>query len=269
MPDLEGFLDVPDSRIYYSVTGSGEPLVLVHAGIADSRMWDDQIGPFSQRYRVITYDARGFGKSDPATTDHRHYEDLRALLDHLEAGRVRLLGMSMGADIVMNFASAYPERVAAVIVSGTGLETQDWSRLETEWRAEEEAVNSGDYELASDINMRLWIAGAGRSLDGVDPAVVERARLMVAGTLTPENTGRSLDFEPPWCDTLEQINVPLLAIVGSLDQPEMVASAKEIAARVPNARYAEIESAAHLPNMERPAEFNRIVLDFLASVRAS
>lgn len=260
----EGFIDVPDSRLYYRIIGKGDPLVLVHAGVADSRMWDEQIGPFSETYRVISYDARGFGKSDPATTTYRPYEDLRAVLEHVGAEPARLLGMSMGADIVMNFASAYPDRAQAIILSGAGLESQDWSRLEKEWAAEEAAVDSGDYELAADINMRLWVAGVGRSLDDVEPNFREHAYQMVLPTLTPENTGESLDFERSWCETLEQIHVPLLAIVGSLDQPEMVASAKEIAARVPDARYAEIEGVAHLPNLERSDEFNRIVLDFLA-----
>lgn len=259
----EGFVDVADGRIVYQVTGTGEPLALIHAGVADSRMWSGQLDAMSARYQVITHDVRGFGKSTPAKTAHRRFEDLRAVLDQIGAARARLLGMSMGADVVMEFVLSYPERTAAIVLSGAGYENLDWSRLRTQWKAEEEAIEAGEMEQATDINMQLWIVGVGRTVGEMDPEMIKRTREMVAGTLTPENTGEALELEPPAGDRLAEIAVPALVMVGKLDQPEMIESAREIASRLPDARHTEMEGVAHLPNMEQPDQFNRLVMEFL------
>src|SRR5215211_2762150 len=87
-----GTAEVNGARIHYEVAGEGEPLVLVHAGIADSRMWEGQIPAFSERYRVVAYDLRGFGRSEMVEWPFSHHEDLRGLLDFLGVERTHLVG---------------------------------------------------------------------------------------------------------------------------------------------------------------------------------
>ncbi len=89
-------VSVNGATLYYELVDEAEPLVLVHAGIADSSMWDAQIEAFAQHYRVIRYDMRGFGKTAMVEEPYSHHEDLRGLLDSLKAGRAHLVGCSMG-----------------------------------------------------------------------------------------------------------------------------------------------------------------------------
>jgi pimeloyl-ACP methyl ester carboxylesterase len=264
MVPSEGFLVLGDDRLFYRVVGDCEPLVLVHAGIADQRMWEEQIAGLSPDYRVIAYDVRGFGQSKPSTADHYVHEDLRALLDHLGVERTMLVGMSMGSGVVMDFSVAYPERTKAIVLSGAGYDHLDWSRLQEGWTAESEAVEAGDIARAVEINLGMWVVGIGRAVADLDIGVVARAREMIEGTLKPpENTGEALEPDPVSADRLGDVEVPALVLVGSFDQPEMIESAKEISSRIPHAKLVEMEGVAHLPNMERPEEFNRIVLEFL------
>jgi 3-oxoadipate enol-lactonase len=99
-----GTADVNGARMYYEVVGEGEPLVLVHAGIADSRMWEAQITAFADRYRVIRYDMRGFGRTQIVEGPFSHHEDLRSLLDFLGLDRANIVGCSMGGGAVLDFA---------------------------------------------------------------------------------------------------------------------------------------------------------------------
>src|SRR5215212_377472 len=113
-----GTADVNGARQFYEVVGKGKSLVLVHAGIADGRMWDPQVGPFAERYRVVRYDMRGFGGSPAVAGAYSHHEDLRVLLDALCVEEAVLVGCSMGAKTVLDFALAYPERARALVLVG-------------------------------------------------------------------------------------------------------------------------------------------------------
>lgn len=116
-----GTAEINGARIHYEVAGEGEPLVLVHAGIADSRMWDDQIGAFAGGYRAIRYDMRGFGQTEMVEGPFSHHEDLRGLLDSLGVGRTHTVGCSMGGGVVLDFALEYPERVGNLILVGSAV----------------------------------------------------------------------------------------------------------------------------------------------------
>src|SRR6187397_1094130 len=114
---VEGFAEVNGTRLYYEVTGSGYPLVLVHGFSLDIRMWDDQIASFAAQYEVISYEPRGHGKSEPPGKEsYYHAEDLKCLLDHLGCSKAHLLGLSWGAAIITEFALAYPDMTSALIV---------------------------------------------------------------------------------------------------------------------------------------------------------
>ena len=109
-----GYIEQTDGRLYYEVAGEGETLVLGHAGFVDSRMWDPQWDLLTQRYRVIRYDMRGYGKSDPAQGPRNRRQDLAELLQHLAVERCALLGCSMSGTIMLDFALEHPEMVTAL-----------------------------------------------------------------------------------------------------------------------------------------------------------
>jgi len=118
---LNGFTDVPAGRLYYEVEGEGPPLTLVHAGVAHLRMWDLQAADWAERYRVIRYDTRGFGRTQCEDVPYSNRADLAALLDHLGVSRTHLLGASRGGTIAIDFTLEHPARVASLIaVAGRG-----------------------------------------------------------------------------------------------------------------------------------------------------
>ena len=261
------FAQVSGARLYYEVMGNGESLALIHAGIADGRMWDLQLDAFAGRYRVIRYDMRGFGRTVVTErVPYSHHEDLCGLLDLLGAGRTLLVGCSIGAMMAVEFALEFPERTRALVLVGPavgGFEPdvdppQEWDELVA-------ADEAGDLARVSELEVRIWVDGPYRDSDQVDLAVRDLVREMNLIALRNEasGVGEERAAEPPAVNRLAEIIVPTLVIVGDLDQPETVASADLLEERLPNARKVVMSGTAHLPNMERPEAFNQIVLEFL------
>jgi pimeloyl-ACP methyl ester carboxylesterase len=259
-------VSVSGATLYYELVGEGEPLVLVHAGIADSRMWDGQIEAFAQRYRVIRYDMRGFGKTVMVKGPYSHHEDLRGLLDSVDVGRAHLVGCSMGGATVLDFALRFPERVGALVLVGS-----DMSGFEADverpkqWDELVAADEAGDLERVSELEVQIWVDGPGREPEDVPAAVRDLVREMNLIALRNDvaGLGEELPPEPPAVDRLVEIRAPSLVIVGDSDQPRTTATAGLLESELPNVRKVVMPGVAHLPNMERPEEFNRIVLDFL------
>ena len=101
--------------------GAGSPVVLLHEGIGDSRMWEPQWSPYSERFRVVRYDMRGFGKSPPAVGTYSLSGDLVELLDGLQLGPVALIGMSLGGSVAMETTIARPDLVSKLVLVAPGL----------------------------------------------------------------------------------------------------------------------------------------------------
>src|SRR5437667_9766875 len=116
-----GYAEVDGGRLYYETSGEGPALVLIHAGFLDSRMWDTQFQLFSENYRVIRYDVRGFGRSDVARTKFSDYKDLRQLLDHLRVKTASLVGVSNGVRIASNFVVQYTSTRSHVVFDSTDM----------------------------------------------------------------------------------------------------------------------------------------------------
>jgi pimeloyl-ACP methyl ester carboxylesterase len=279
-PDLEtgmtiasqsesGFVDVEGARLWHEVVGDGPPLVLIHAGIADSRMWDDQIAPFATRHRVVRYDLRGYGRSPAVAGSFAHWRDLRGLLAELDLERVALVCCSMGGSVALDLALQHPKLVAALVLVGTppgGFEIFD---EETPQLLElDEAFEAGDVARAAELDMQIWVDGPQRAPNEVDPAVRERALAMDTIALASEmaGLGEAEPLDPPAVERLGEIHAPTLVVVGDLDQPGILRAAALMAERIPGARTATIAGTAHLPNMEQPKAFSRVVLDFLSDV---
>ncbi len=265
-----GKVEVNGARISYEVAGKGESLVLVHAGIADGRMWDGQVEAFAQQYRVIRYDLRGFGETAMVEGPYSHHEDLRGLLDSLEVGRAHLVGCSMGGGAVLDFALRHPERVGALILVGAAVSgfEGDFEPPE-QWDELVAADEAGDLGRVSELEVQIWVDGPGRRPEDVDGAVRDLVREMNLIALQNEASGlgEELPSDPPAVDRLSEIRAPALILVGDADQPRTLAAADLLAGDLPNARKVVMAGVAHLPNMERPEEFNRILLDYLEDVK--
>jgi 3-oxoadipate enol-lactonase len=266
-----GIVQIDGRGINYEMRGEGHPLLLIHGGLGDMRMWDDQVPTLAEHFRVIRFDLAGFGHSDPPAGDLAYFEEIGTLLDALGIKSAYLVGVSLGGRIEMDFAIAHPDRVDALVLVAPGLSGYSFSP-ETMARINEadELLEAGETDKGVELELRLWIDGQGRSPDQVDGGVRERVREMNAGNYTrylgeetPE--GDLIDLEPPAISRLGEIQVPTLVIIGDSDVPDMQAIADQLAADIPKARKVVIENAAHHPQMEHPEAFNRIVLEFLQS----
>ncbi len=263
-----GLAPVSGGQLAYDVDGEGLPLVLVHAGICDRRMWDGVWETLAAGHRVVRYDARGFGESGPATASFSPRADLVALLDHLGIGRAALCGVSYGGQIVVETALEYPQRVGALALVCCAV---DWDTaptdLVTRMDEADEVGGEGDVERAVELELRIWLDGYGRP-EPLDPMVREAVRTMNlrVWTLALERTGSSVALVPPASSRLGSVGVPTLVVAGEYDVPFMTESCRSMAAAVPGARFELVSGVAHLPPMERPAVFASLLLDFLESV---
>ncbi len=257
------------AKLHYEVSGEGPPVVLIHEGIADSRMWEPQWRTWPTNHRVVRYDMRGFGRSPAPSGTFSHARDLVDLLDGLTLGPAAFVGVSMGGAVALDVAIGRPALVSALVLVGSGLRGHEFSaESEAGWAEEEEALERGDLDAAVEVNLRMWVDGPHRSAEDVDPDVrrsvgeMQRRAFELWQSGDREATLEPLD--PEWQTRLGEIRVPTLIAVGELDRPEMHEIADRLEAAIPNTRRAVIEGTAHVPSMERPAEFDELVLGFLA-----
>lgn len=254
-------------RLAYDVTGDGAPLVLLHAGIVDRRMWDDVVPLLAGSHRVVRYDARGFGESSrPPDGVFARWDDLFAVIDAAGVRRAHLVGVSQGAETALDAALIAPERVDHLLLCGAGL--RGWpfrDELKARWQAETDAWERGDLDGCAEESMRTWFDGPHRAPGDADAAARRRAWEMQRLAIDLENDdAEALAPEPPSTARLGEVRAPTLVVVGELDQPDMVAIAQKLANEIPDARHQVLHEVAHLPPMEQPDAFAKLILDFVA-----
>ncbi|MEV6617977.1 alpha/beta hydrolase [Streptomyces sp. NPDC051051] len=264
--DLDFFASSDGELAYRDTGGTGLPVVLLHAGFLDHTMWDEHIPAFAKEFRVIAPDARGHGWSANASRPFRQTDDLAALLHHLDVGPAVLVGVSMGAVIAVGTALEHPELVRALVVSGGGTDerefTHPWSKQIQ--AAQFQALAAGDIEAWHDAS-DAWAHGPERPRDAVRPEIYLRLRRMRERTIAKHTPGEP-DHHVPVEDLgarAGRIAVPVLALNGAQDAPELRAMAEFVARTAPRGWTTVIEDAAHFPHLDHPEEYTRFVTDFL------
>ena len=252
------------------VGGDGPAVVLIHEGICDSRMWDPQWETFRPSHRVLRYDMRGFGRSPIGPGSYSNAGDLLDLLEQQNVRKASLVGVSMGGRVALEVAIARPELVEALVLVGAGLPGHEWSAaMKAADEAEMAALTGGDLDAAVEVILRTWVDGPRRRPDEVDSEV--RARVA-------EMQKRAYELQIPVWETAEEeplvvdlaerigeVGAPTLVLVGEEDVPDMHEIADRLERELPNARRASIAETAHVPSLERPREFDQLVLPFLQS----
>jgi pimeloyl-ACP methyl ester carboxylesterase len=254
--------------VWYDIHGEGPPVVLIHAGIADSRMWEPELKSFASSHTVVRVDLPGFGRS-PIESDVVSYRGaVSEALDAAGIERAALVGTSLGGKTALEFALDFPERVSALVLVGSAIDDHEWSDEVEAFGAEEEAaLERGDLDAAVRANLDLWLAGPRRSLQDIDPSLRE---LVAEMQLQAFRNTKDLDdlrpdrLDPPASQRLDTISAPTLVLTGDEDVADIHEIADRLVREIPAAERATIAGAAHLPNLERPDEFRRIVLRFLS-----
>jgi 3-oxoadipate enol-lactonase len=262
-----GFADTEaGGRLFFEVAGDGPPVVLIHAGLWDSRIWDDQMPAFAARHRVLRYDIRGFGRSDGVSGAFSHRGDLADVMDAVGMDRAALVGCSIGGSLAIDFTLDRPARVDALVAVCSGMsgdQTPDDPSMEAVFKEAEKAFEAGDLARVVDLELQVWCPLR------TDPDVDRRIRAIAHDNeraMTMEFGPNSAQLDPPAAGRLGEIRVPTLVISGDRDASVMEVLARTLASGIPDARHEVMRGADHLPNMRDPKTFNRVVLEFLGSV---
>jgi len=264
-----GSVDVEGGRLWFEAAGAGPAVALLHPGLWDARAWDAQFGAFAERYRVVRYDLRGYGRSsrlEPGVA-YSHVLDLAAVLDAAGVDRTALVGNSMGGGVAIDFALERPERVSALVLVASaigGLEDTDEDEAwwEQRWPPMRDAIEAGDVERARRLQMEIWAPL------GVDDEAGRRildVSIDNAHELTMDESGAE-GLDPPAIERLREVSVPTLIMPADLDPPWLHRANAILATEIAGARVAHLPNVDHVIPMRAPDAFNEIVLDFLAQV---
>jgi pimeloyl-ACP methyl ester carboxylesterase len=262
---------VPGGSIFVVDEGSGSPLVLLHAGIADHRSWDAVVVLLDAAgYRTIRYDQRGTGAGRTTTEDieFSRVDDLIAVLDASGVRQAALIGNSMGGQLAFDTAITAPERVVAIVGVAAGLggfpgeETPEETAIFKEME-EIEGQDPVDPAAVAEIDIRAWVDGPGQPPTRVAPWIRDLVREMdVWDPSQPQGKPNRLD--PPANERIREIRCPVLAVAGELDFGEVAQVARHLEANAPNARALIWPDVAHMIGMEQPERLSAAIVDFLA-----
>jgi pimeloyl-ACP methyl ester carboxylesterase len=271
---MDRFVDVPGGRLWVADDGTGPPIVLLHAGIADLRAWDPMVaGLVAAGHRAVRYDARGFGRTVTEDVPFSNRADLVAVLDALGIERAALVGNSRGGQIAFDTAVEFPDRIVAVVGVGAGLggfETEidpdeqpyvdEAERLEAEGKLDPDAI--------ADIDVRLWVDGPRQPADRVPAAIREAVRAMDRPQYLPGVvSGQPIPLAPTVNERLADLRCPVLAVAGTLDLGSMTSIARHLASNAPDATAVIMPGVAHMIGLEAPDELTALIVEFLRPLR--
>jgi pimeloyl-ACP methyl ester carboxylesterase len=263
-----GFVTVGKANLFYAMMGAGQPLLLLHAGIADHRMWAQQFREFSKHFQVIAPDFRGYGKSTVPNEPFNHWEDIHGIMQYLKLKSVNIVGCSLGGKVGIELAIAYPHMVNRLILVAPGLAGYEyWDKETLEKDAIlEELIASRRREEVADMVVDIWVVGLKREEKTVDSSTRAVVRQMILDnyrSVTDEFSERTAQFDV--ISRLGEIQAPTLVLIGDSDLPDMHAISHLVADKIPHAKRETILSSAHLPNLEQNKLFNQLVVGFLAT----
>jgi pimeloyl-ACP methyl ester carboxylesterase len=262
---------VDNARIRGEFAGFGVPVVFLHAGVADRRMWADQMRALpAEGYHAVAYDRRGFGETETPDEPFSHAVDLEAVLDRLGLNAVVLVGCSMGGALAIDFALEHPGRVVALVLVATAVSGAQVEVPEEVAEIEEQieyADESGNVSRVNRLEARLWLDGP-TSPEGRVEGPVRDLFLDMNGIALGHPPLTQEDKPDSAMDHLSLIAVPVLLVAGALDGADILELHDELAEALPDAFAVTIDDAAHLPSLEQPDAFNEVLLEFLDAVTA-
>ena len=268
------WIDIPGGRLAAQDEGEGPPVVLVHSAVVNRRSWNGVVpGLVAAGYRAIRYDMRGFGESTSEDVEFVASDDLLAVLDHFGVDRAAVVGNSMGAVFAMEGVVAAPERFVAYVWVGGGIGGFDKDvtnpNEEALFQAESDAEEAKDWDLAAELDTRIWMDGwddgANAPATRVDPAIRASMKAMDRELLEPGRVyGNRIKPTITAYERLGSIEQPTLVVIGDHDTEGTKASAEIVAERVRGARIERLENVAHIVPMEVPDRLAALIVEHLA-----
>ena len=281
-----GVAKIKDAQLHYEIAGQGPNLVLVHAGTADKRMWDGQFAAFARHFRVIRYDQRGYGESGmtpsgqtppgqtpPGQTPglYSTSRDLYEMLKQLKIEHAHFVASSAGASAVIDLTLEHPEITTSMVLVSAAVSGYEFHGPPPKTVMDLAAARmAGELDKAADLQATIWAVGPKRKANEMNATVRDQLREMARISLTHQapylkETGMLAEepLKPPAIGRLNTIKAPTLVIVGDKDDDSILEIGDLLTTHIPGARKAVLSDTAHMANMEKPEQFNRLVLTFL------
>jgi pimeloyl-ACP methyl ester carboxylesterase len=254
-----GYITLGDDSIFYETKGTGEAIILIHDGILHREVWDEQFAYFAEKYKVIRYDRRGYGKSSPARGSYSHLEDLKTLFEYLDIDRATLMACSSGGALAIDLALSCPQKVSRLVLVGAVVGGFTYT---------DHFFTRGGHvpeSFTNDLAECIWYVTK-------DPYAIynENTRAKTKAVSLLENNptriysrSRFIRGDKPAYRRLNEIQIPALILVGEFDMPDVHAHAGAMNAGIVNSKRIIISKSGHLIPMEQPALFNSAVSDFM------
>ena len=263
---FQDYLEINNTRLFYSVKGEGEPLVLTHGGpFSDHRIWDYQIESLARKYKVFSFDKRGHGKSDIPIDTFSHLEDLKSLVDALELRKITLIGSSAGGALALDFALQYPEMVKALVLVCPALNGYPYpSNFISEMvnlyiTGQSEGPEAAIQKYILDSNNEYFFPSPKRAdARGKVIEIVKESTNYIRW-----NPMWETELKPSAYERLGEIQIPVLIIAADKDSEIILTIGEYIHDKIVHSKTVMMNDCGHFPNVEKPEEFNQIVLDFL------
>jgi pimeloyl-ACP methyl ester carboxylesterase len=246
--------------------GDGLPVVFLHAGVCDHRMWHEQMKLAADKgWHAIAYDRRGYGGTESEDVAFSHLDDLEEILDAFDIHAAVFVGCSLGGGLAIDFALRNPGRVIGLVLIGTSVTGAPWTATQEERAiemAEEDAWERGDLELMNKVQAHEWLDGPRAKSGRVSGSARELFLDMNARALSKPALNHEEERDDAW-SRVEAINAPTMLIVGDEDFTALIDRHEHLSETMPNSFAAVVEGVAHIPSIERPEMINRMLGEFL------
>lgn len=265
-------LEVGGATLAGVETGEGLPVVFLHAGVCDKRMWARQMVAVADiGWHAIAYDRRGYGETTSPDEAFNHVDDLEALLEALDIHAAVFVGCSLGGGLALDFALRHPGRVIGLVLIGTSVTGAPWNSTEAEAMieaAEEDAFERGDLEMLNKVQAHEWLDGPRGQSGRVGGEARKLFLEMNALALSKPDLSQDEQRPSAW-HRMGEVAAPSLLLVGDQDFTTLIDRHEYLSEEMPNAFAAVLEDVAHIPSLERPDLVNSMILQFLDAIEGS
>ncbi len=264
-----GYITAGKMRVYFERHGTGKPILLLHAGLQDQRMWQPQVKYLSSYFDVITIDLPYHGKTSGNDTTTLVSEVIKAVLDTLHINKVSLAGLSMGTNAVQDFAIAYPKRVDKIMLISAGINGYDRKypvdSLSMNWYLKfDKALKQKDTVEAAKEFTKAWAEGIYRSKDSLRQPVSKYVLNSTLSTIRKHKLAYwpKLNEHPSAINRISEIKAPTMIVNGDKDLPYVTSVSIYLQKHIPGSKQVVIKDVAHMLNLEKPQELNKLMKEF-------